>query len=451
MYLAINILGLLLFIGLGWVFSHDRKKIDWASVGIMVALNLLIAWLLTSFEWGRIAVQDAANGFTWLVSVADKGISFAFGWWALPDKGSVTFIVSALLPILLVVPLFDILTYIGILPWIIKWIGRGLSFITRQPRFETFFAVEMMFLGNTEALAVSKIQLQKMKPARTVVIGLMSMSCVTAAILASYIQMVPGQFVLTAVPLNCINALIIANMLYPADVHADEDIIYHIGDEDKTVAELIADEKREKEERAIVRQCKKEGKPIPSDIEYKPWYKKMFSKDPHKAKKEPFFSFLGDSILSAGKLILIIIANVIAFVALAGLIDKVLGAIWKPLSLESILGVVMYIPALLLGLPPHTAWAMSQLMGLKLVTNEFVVMGQVSSTIATFAPHYKAVLTVFLTSFANFGTLGMIIGAFKGLVNKEKNDLMSQNVGRMLISGILVSLLSAAMVGIFVW
>ena len=78
-------------------------------------------------------------------------------------------------------------------------------------------------------------------------------------------------------------------------------------------------------------------------------------------------------------------------------------------------------------------------------------MGQVSSTIATFAPHYKAVLTVFLTSFANFGTLGMIIGAFKGLVNKEKNDLMSQNVGRMLISGILVSLLSAAMVGIFVW
>jgi len=259
MYLAINILGLLLFIGLGWVFSHDRKKIDWASVGIMVVLNLLIAWLLTSFEWGRIAVQDAANGFTWLVSVADKGISFAFGWWALPDKGSVTFIVSALLPILLVVPLFDILTYIGILPWIIKWIGRGLSFITRQPRFETFFAVEMMFLGNTEALAVSKIQLQKMKPARTVVIGLMSMSCVTAAILASYIQMVPGQFVLTAVPLNCINALIIANMLYPADVHADEDIIYHIGDEDKTVAELIADEKREKEERAIVRQCKKEG------------------------------------------------------------------------------------------------------------------------------------------------------------------------------------------------
>jgi Nucleoside permease len=60
-------------------------------------------------------------------------------------------------------------------------------------------------------------------------------------------------------------------------------------------------------------------------------------------------------------------------------------------------------------------------------------------------------LTVFVTSFANFSTIGMIIGAFKGLVDKEKNDVIAANVGYMLISGILVSLLSAAMVGIFVW
>lgn len=60
-------------------------------------------------------------------------------------------------------------------------------------------------------------------------------------------------------------------------------------------------------------------------------------------------------------------------------------------------------------------------------------------------------LTVFLTSFANFGTLEMIIGTFKGIVDKPKNDLIAQNVGYMLLSGILVSLLSAGMVGLFVW
>ncbi|MEE1324305.1 MAG: nucleoside transporter C-terminal domain-containing protein [Bifidobacteriaceae bacterium] len=451
MYLVINIIGVLVFVGLGWVFSANRKKIRWKSVGIMVVLNVLIAWILTSFEWGRAAVNGAAQGFTWLVSVADKGISFAFGWWALPYQGSVTFIVSALLPILLVVPLFDTLTYIGFLPWVIKWIGRFLSFITRQPKFETFFAVEMMFLGNTEALAVSKVQLQKMKPARDVVIAMMSMSCVTAAILASYIQMVPGQFVLTAVPLNCVNALIIANMLYPAEVTKEEDVIYNLGDEDKTPEQIADAAKKAKEDRAIVKQCRKEGKPIPEGISYVPWYKRIITKDPNKPKKEPFFSFLGDSILGAGKLILIIIANVIAFVALAALIDKILGAFWDKLSLESILGVFLYIPCWLLGLPAKTAWSMSQLAGLKLVTNEFVAMGDITKSVATFAPHYKAVITVFLTSFANFGTLGMIVGAFKSIVDRKRNDAISRQVWRIFVSGILVSLMSAAMVGLFVW
>ncbi|MFC2599509.1 MAG: nucleoside transporter C-terminal domain-containing protein, partial [Actinomyces massiliensis] len=167
--------------------------------------------------------------------------------------------------------------------------------------------------------------------------------------------------------------------------------------------------------------------------------------------KEPFFSFLGDSILGAGKLVLIITANVITFVALAALIDKILGAIWAPLSLESILGVVMYVPALLLGLDTSTSWEVSQLMGLKLVTNEFVAMGQIADAVTGYTRHHQAVLTVFLTSFANFGTLGMIIGCFKGLVDKERNDLVAKNVGRMLLSGILVSLLSAGIVGIFVW
>ncbi len=68
------------------------------------------------------------------------------------------------MPILMIVPLFDILTYFGILPFIIKWIGRGMAFVTGQPKFESFYAIEMMFLGNTEAMAVSSVQLKKTFP-----------------------------------------------------------------------------------------------------------------------------------------------------------------------------------------------------------------------------------------------------------------------------------------------
>lgn len=174
-------------------------------------------------------------------------------------------VVSALMPILLVVPLFNILTYIGVLPFIIKWLGKGLSKLTGQPKFESFSAVEMMFFGNTEALAVSSGQLKRLKSARILTISMMSMSCVSAAVIGVYLQMLPAQFVLTAIPLNIINAMIVTSVLNPVTITEEEDTIYKI----------------------------------------------------EKTDREPFFSFLGNSILEAGKLILIITAMIISFVALA--------------------------------------------------------------------------------------------------------------------------------------
>jgi len=401
MYLVVNVIGVIVFLAIGFLFSKDKSNIHWKSIAIMVVLNLFLAWFLTSFDVGRAIVSGAADGFNWLVQVAYVGIEFALPSWV--HVKSMDFVTSALLPILLIVPLFDILTYIGILPFIIKWIGKGLSFITGQPKFESFFAVEMMFLGNTEALAVSSLQLKQIKSQRNVTLAMMSMSCVTASIIGSYIQMMPGRFILTAIPINIINAIIVTSLLNPVTVTPEED----------TIAKLNG---------------QGEG-----------------------GKKEPFFSFLGDSILGAGRLILIIAANVIAFVALAALIDKILQLVNPWLTLEHILGIIMYPFAWLLGLNSHDSFQMAQYMGTKLVTNEFVVMGKVTGIIKNFDPHFKAVLTVFITSFANFSTLGMIIGCFKGIVNKEKNDIISKNVGYMLLSGILVSLLSAAFVGLFVW
>ncbi|MCT3358502.1 NupC/NupG family nucleoside CNT transporter [Latilactobacillus curvatus] len=412
MYLLVNVVGLLIFIGVGFLFSKKKKEIDWCSVLIMLVINLVLAWFLTSFSIGRDIVLGAANGFNWLVQVAYTGIAFALPSWV--NVKQMDFVASVLLPILMIIPLFDILTYIGVLPWVIKWLGRGLAKITGQPKFESFFAVEMMFLGNTEALAVSSLQLKQMKAERTLTLAMMSMSCVTASIIGAYTQMMPGQFILTAIPVNIINAIIVTNILNPVKVTPEEDTIAKMGGSGSAAVEATE----------MV-----EGK----------------------VEREPFFSFLGDSILNAGKLVLIITANVIAFVALAALIDKVLQLVNPWITLEHLLGIVMFPFAWLMGLDVHHAFEFAQFMGTKLVTNEFVVMGKVQHSIGSFAPHYQAVLTVFVTSFANFSTVGMIIGAFKGLVDREKNDMIAKNVGYMLLSGILVSLLSAATVGLFVW
>ncbi|MBO6291075.1 MAG: NupC/NupG family nucleoside CNT transporter [Selenomonas sp.] len=399
MYFAINVLGVLVFLAVGVLLSKKRDRINWRGVGVLLALNVFIAWFLTSFSIGREIVSGAAAAFVWLVSVAYDGIAFAFPDWV--HVPQMNFFTSALLPILLVVPMFDILTYIGVLPFIIKWIGKALAVMTHQPKFESFFAIEMMFLGNTEALAVSGLQLKRMKADRCLTLAMMSMSCITAAMVGIYTKMMPAEFILTAIPLNVINALIVTNILHPVKISEEED----------TVAQLTDGGK----------------------------------------EREPFFSFLGNSILGGGRLILIICANVIAFVALAALIDKLLMLIHPEFTLENTLGIIMFPFAWLMGLDTTEAFKLAQYMGTKLITNEFVVMLNVQDIMGEFSPHMRAVLTTFVTSFANFGTLGMIIGCFKGLVDDSKNELISRNVAYLMLSGILVSLLTAGITGLFIW
>lgn len=106
----------------------------------------------------------------------------------------------------------------------------------------------------------------------------------------------------------------------------------------------------------------------------------------------------------------------------------------------------------MLGLPfgsPETM-QLAQNMGTKLVMNEFIVMSQLTPIIGDFSNHFQCVCTVFLTSFANFSTVGMVLGSFKGYVDKERNEYISSYTLKMFASGILVSLLSAGITGLFV-
>src|SRR5699024_8235153 len=154
----------------------------------------------------------------------------------------------------------------------------------------------------------------------------------------------PSDIVFTSISLIIINAIIVSSTLNPVSVEEKEDIIYSIRNEE--------------------------------------------------IEKQPFFSFLGDSVLNAGKLILIIIAFVISFVALSDLIDRFINLItgiiggWAGIKgsfgLDQILGTFMYPFALLLGLPFDEAWIVAQQMAKKIVTNEFVVMGQIKDVIDSY-------------------------------------------------------------------
>lgn len=397
MLFALNVAGIFVFLGIAIFFSKDRSKINKKTVATLLILNFIIAAFLTTSPMGRAAIISVSGVLNSIIAIAYEGVAFAIPNWV--NVPQMNFITSALMPLLMIVPLMDTLTYFGILPKIIEYIGKILSLVTKLPKFECFYSIEMTVLGMSEAIPISRFQLQKMSATRCLTNAMMSMSCISAAIVGAYIQMMPEEFILTAIPLNIINSLIITHILNPLEVPPEEDFIVKI-----------------------------EGENKPS-----------------------YFAFLGNSIISAGKLIFIITAMVIAFVSLAKLINAALALISPSISLESILGLIMFPFAMLLGLETAEAFQVAEFMGLKLITNEFVAMLSVQSLLPNFSEHMKAVLTVFLTSFANLGSVGIIIGLFQGIVDAEKVEYISRNLKYLVISGIFVSLMSAAIVGIFIW
>ena len=224
MYFLINILGIFIVMSVIYFCSPRKKSVKWRPILSLFIVELLVTWFMLGTKIGGWAINLIASFFSWLIACASDGIAFAFP--SVMGNETVDFFFSALLPIIFVVTFFDILAYFGILTWMIDKIGWVISKVSRLPKLESFFSIQMMFLGNTEALAVIRGQLAVLKDNRLLTFGIMSMSSISGSILGSYLTMVPATYVFTAIPLNCLNALILASILNPVEVTKDEDIIY---------------------------------------------------------------------------------------------------------------------------------------------------------------------------------------------------------------------------------
>ncbi|KRF52792.1 nucleoside permease [Bacillus sp. Soil531] len=397
MYFLLNLLGVFVVMGVVFLCSPKKKEIKWRPIASLLVVEVLITWFMLGTSIGTWIINKIASFFTWLISCANDGIAFAFP--SVMGNETVDFFFSALLPIIFVVTFFDILSYFGILTWIIDKVGWVISKVSRLPKLESFFAIQMMFLGNTEALAVIRNQLSVLKDSRLLTFGIMSMSSISGSIIGAYLTMVPATYVFTAIPLNCLNALILVSLLNPVHVTKEEDMIYV----------------------------------------------------PPKSEKKDFFSTISNSMLVGMNMVIVILAMVIGYVALTSALNGILGVIVDGLTVQKIFSYIFSPFAFLLGLTGHDAMYVAQLMGIKLATNEFVAMMDLKKNLDTLPPHTIAVATTFLTSFANFSTVGMIYGTYNSTLSEGKSTIIGKNVWKLLVSGIAVSLLSAMIVGLFVW
>jgi purine nucleoside transport protein len=398
MPLVINMIGVITVLAIAYFCSNNRKKVDWLSIIVMLAIQVLITWLMLTTAAGGQVINTIAKFFLWLIDSSMSGIHFVFGDLA-PRNGTASFFMMVLLPIIFIVTFFDILTYFGILPLLINSIGWILSRLTRTPRFESFFATQVMFLGNNEVLAITRDQLGRMHDRRLLTACMLGMSCISVGVIGGYMQLINPTYVLIAIPLNAVGALIMTSVINPYKVTAEEDAL----------------------DRSL------------------------------NSERKNFFDVITTSMLTGGKLALIIAAALMGFIALIACVDSLLHLVHKNASLENLFALMFSPFAWLMGVERSQIFTVARFMGEKLATNEFVAMGSLHPILHTLNRHTEAVISTFLVSFCNFSTVGIILGSVKSLFNEEKAAFIAKNTWRLLVSGLLVSFLSAMIVGLFVW
>ncbi|CEI83479.1 Nucleoside permease NupC [Oceanobacillus oncorhynchi] len=394
MDILLGILAVIITLGLAFLMSNDKKRINFYAIGIMLVIQLLITWFMFSTPIGEDIIRWISNLFNKLIEFGQEGIGFVLGGFELAEGG--VFFFNVLLLIIFFATILSVLTYLKVLPIIIKYIGAVISKITGLPRIESFNGVNSVFFGQSEALIAIRSQFHHLNENRLFIVCASAMSSVSASIVGAYIQMLPPEYVLVALPLNMFSCLMIASIIAPVNVPKEED------------------------------------KVDISDV----------------SQDKSIFEAMGNGALEGGKIALIVAAMLIAFIASLELVNWIIQAVFAGITLQEILGYIISPLGVLMGIAPGEVVQAGSIMGTKIVTNEFVAMLELQPLLDQLSEKTVGIVTVFLTSFANFSSIGIIAGTVKGIDN-AKAVIVSKFGMKLLAGSILVSILSATIVGLF--
>ena len=390
----ISIIGILIVLGLAYLVSNNRKDIKFRYIGIMIVLQILLTLLLLNTKVGYFIIRAIAVVFERLLQYAAEGITFVFG--GLANEGQAPFFLTVLLPIVFISVLIGILQHFKILPFIMRWIGYLLSKVNGMGKLESYNAVASAMVGQSEVFITVKKQLDKLPPNRLYTLCASAMSTVSMSIVGSYMTMIQPEYVVTALVLNLFGGFIIASIINPYRVDPEEDIL-----------------------------------PVEEE-----------------EKKQTFFEMLGEYIMDGFKVAIVVGAMLIGFVALIAFINGTFDQIFG-ITFQHLLGYVFAPVAFIMGIPWSEAVSAGGIMATKLVTNEFVAMVSLSDIADTFSERTLGILSVFLVSFANFSSIGIIAGAVKGLSERQGNTVARFGL-KLLYGATLVSILSGLIVGLII-
>lgn len=391
-------------VGVGFVFSSDRKNINWRTVGSGLLLQVTLGLLILKTSGGQAIFEGARSFFTSILGYTNEGSQFIFGPLMDTNKFGFIFFVMVLPTIIFMSSLMSILYHLGLMQIVIKGTAKVMVKLMGTSGAESLSAAANIFAGQTEAPLVVKPFIKTMTNSELMALMTGGMATVAGGVLAAYVGMgIDAGHLLAASVMSAPAALICAKILVPESARPETTGQVSL-DLPKTTANLI----------------------------------------------DAAASGAGEGL----KLALNVGAMLLAFIALIALVNGCMswfgGLFGYPqFSMELISGYLFAPIAFIMGVPWSEAFLVGTLLGKKLIVNEFVAYLDLQNMMGQLSPRSIVISTYALCGFANFSSIAIQVGGIGTLAPERRQDLARLGM-RSLLGGTLACLMTACIAGIFI-
>ncbi len=406
-YLGLNVragFGVIAFIAIVAACSANLRAVNWRTVGFGMAIQLGLALLILELEiggWkpGYAFFAAVGNGVKRFLEFTNAGSTFVFGGLADPAvmsgvfPGGFVFAFVALPTVIFVSSFFTVLYYFGVLQFIVKLFAKAMMHLMRTSGAETLSATANVFMGQTEAPIIVKPYVPKMTRPELLAMMVGGMATISGGVMAVYIALGADPVaILTTSVMAAPCGLYLSKILLPETEQPET-----LGD-----ARTIVEKQ-------------------------------------HVNVVDAAAAGASDGLMLA----LNIAAMLIAFLAFIAMFDYILGAMREGLSLSRIFAWVLSPVALLMGVPNQDLGAVGDLLGTKLVANEFVAYVKLTSEYRGVISDRSYVLATYaLTGFANFASIGIQLGGIGAMAPSRRGDLARLGM-KALLAGFLATMINA--------
>lgn len=420
--IGFGLFGLAVLIGITWLFSNNKRAVDWKLVATGTTLQIAFAALVILVPGGRDVFDALGKGFVKILSFVNEGSGFIFG--SLMDTKNYGFIFAfQVLPtIIFFSALMGVMYHLNVMQAIVRVMAWSITKVMRVSGAETTSVCASVFIGQTEAPLTVRPYIARMTQSELLTMMIGGMAHIAGGVLAAYVGMLGGG--------DPAQQAFYAKHLLAASIMAAPATL--------VVAKLLIPETGTPLTRGTV---KMEVEKTSSNI------------------IDAAAAGAGDGL----KLALNIGAMLLAFIALIALLNAPLtwfgevtglaAAIGKPTNLSTIFGYVLAPIAWVIGTPWADATTVGSLIGQKVVINEFVAYTELSQIVngqipgVSLSAEGRLIATYALCGFANFSSIAIQIGGIGGLAPERRHDLAKFGL-RAVLGGTIATFMTATIAGV---